>query len=288
MNNVFNPPASLQSGQIWHCNALNRNLLITEVDESYNSIGIVRAMVIKNSNILADENEVSIELDELLGLALGKVNVTLRITDGPVCKEDLSFYCGDIPEKYISKVSQAVKKIPSYTEEQMFTINNILDELQPLRERAIHKADESARRFSDSLVEVSLLEQLSLQPEIVYDYGLAAADGNDLEGANAFWKKEKNSELTMIGSEDELFETFLSIVDKGLYFVCYSQRFKSVSNVKLNNGYVEVHANPKLVNFGSEGKVFSLFKEINSLSPGIWELSFVADGRLYAFPLKLS
>jgi hypothetical protein len=290
MNNVFNPPATVKIGQIWHCEALNRNLLITEADESYTYTGIVRAMIIKKSGILADEMEVPIELDELLGLALGKVNTTMRITDGPVCTDDLSFYCGDIPEKYISEVKRVVNERPNYTEEQMFVINDILDELQPLRDKALRKVDEAAKKFVDSLQEINILEVLKSlnQPEEVHDYGMVASGGSNEAGAVAFWEKERKGTPIKIDSQISETEFYLTIVDDGLYFLCYSKKFSSISNIRLYNGSFEVPAGKGSVAFGSRKKIFAHISGANLLSEGVWELSFEADGENYRIPFLLS
>jgi hypothetical protein len=290
MHNFFNPPGEIKPGQIWHSNELGQNLLITDVDKDYSKIGVYRAMVIKKSDHLSDNHDVRFELDKMLAMALGKENVTLRITDGPVCKEDLSFYCGDVDSKYLPQIRDALNAEKGYTDSQIYVLEDYFYGLQSLREKALRKVDEAGKQFVDSLPVVSILDKLTTSSyEKFYEYLMVASDGSAEAGEEKFWEVEEECvDRFKVSGESEEVAVYLSVVDKVLYFLCFTYLHRKIENIVLNNGYNQIEAANESISVGSDHRVFSGFKNVEELNEGIWELSFNADGNrmVYAFKIE--
>ena len=146
MSNIFetfyNRPQEYKAGQIWHCSAISEDIVLTDVDAYYLKMGIARGMILSRATHLNDGKDLAFKPKGELRKLYGLERIILRITDGPILTEDLSFYKGEIPRNLTGKITETIKHRPELNPIQEEFSAKFLEKLQPLREKAILRCEQ--------------------------------------------------------------------------------------------------------------------------------------------------
>lgn len=131
---LLNKPDRLEEGQIWKYPEKNLEFVITDII----SENVVRAVVLCKWPSLKDQHDVSLKGDTTADRVFPRERFSLRITDGPVPASVLQVYSGKLDPETFRKVKQSLRvKEFNYAEEQWDGINEIMDALEPLRQKAL-------------------------------------------------------------------------------------------------------------------------------------------------------
>lgn len=284
--NFFNRPKIYKPGQIWHINEISEDIVITEVNEFYLKMGIIRGMLLSRATHLNDGNDIKFkpagELKKLYGLE----RVLLRITDGPVLTEELSYYKGEIPARVKSCINKSLKQRLNLNPVQEELSAELLEKLQPLRLRVLQKSEQY--EYARKIMVLTVLNEINKKARR-FNYRISASDESGLAESDEFWKKERdNRDRSICLLEDKNNILRISLIEGRIYFTAKSENFKNISDIKLIHGTKEIPAYEDYLVFGKEKRVFTSFTDEKKLSKGDWKLHLKIDGKDYSFEFKIN
>ncbi|MEG8945809.1 hypothetical protein [Rosettibacter firmus] len=226
---MLNPPKELKTGQMWKCPSKGVDFIITEII----SDKVVRASLITPIKYLADENDVSLKDDSIANEVFAKERFVIRITDGVIPTEILSVYIGTVEQQTILKINNSLKITTfNYDEVQKILLNELLESLTSLRERALEIYEEDA-------TEPIIITLPKIENYESADYYLLAAHDSKSEYKNMeFWDKERVSNFKNelpINISDMILR--LSCVDDKYYLIIITDKHKNIDKIEiLENG----------------------------------------------------
>jgi len=297
MNNVlfnyFNRPGEYKNGQIWHCNQIGEDIVISDVDNVYIKRGIIRGMILSNEVFLGDKKDLKFKPTGYLKDIYSPELVLLRVTDGPLHINDLSFYKGDIPKNICARISTVVKYPVDQNPVQMEFSTDIIEKLRPLWDNAFEKDEEYLESLQKEIKKDTINKILSLRvlqilkkDSLIMGYKNVAADDSSSD-IRKFWEKEKNSRKdSIILYKDSQSAIRLTVVEGRLYFTAQSERFKKISDVKLVQNKKIIIAKYKEIIFGKEKRIFTPFIQ-NEFVGGKIQIMFDIDNEPYSFTIEL-
>lgn len=287
IENFFNRPEAYYPGQIWHCNEISEDIVITDVNDFYLKMGIVRGMIISRATHLDDGKDIKFRPKGELRLLYGLERILLRITDGPLLADDLSFYKADLPRNITSKFNKTLKHRPEMNPFQEELCSKYLEKLQPLREKAFARSEEFEIAMNKLRV-FTVLKFLEKRAERI-KYKVASADKSESERFDKFWDKErKNRNKSLLLFEDESNVLRLINIEGRIYFTVKSKSFKKISDIRLVQKKILIKAVDEEIVFGQEKRVFTSFEDVPKLKTGKWEIIMKIDGKesKYKFEIK--
>jgi|GEM_PF-3068295 len=297
MNNVlfnyFNRPGEYKNGQIWHCNQIGEDIVISDVDNVYIKRGIIRGMILSNEVFLGDKKDLKFKPTGYLKDIYSPELVLLRVTDGPLHINDLSFYKGDIPKNICARISTVVKYPVDQNPVQMEFSTDIIEKLRPLWDNAFEKDEEYLESLQKEIKKDTINKILSLRvlqklkkDSLRFQYRIAAADVSSSD-IRTFWDKENKSRKDSIILYKDSKNTFrVTLIEGRLYFTAQSDQFKKISNVKLVQNQKIIPAIDKEIIFGKEKRVFTSFKDYDFESGEI-QIKFNIDKKSYSFNVEM-
>jgi len=222
LNNVLNPPKELKVGQIWYNNQTKRDFLITD-DRFLEKTGVLRSVHISRVIELNDGNEIIIKSD--LYKFYPTDRISLRFTEGPISKNELDYYLGEIIEDDLHLIKESIKNTSdSYTEVQQIILGAILEEIEPVRLSAINYfANQSEEKSANIIFCISPHLEADIKP---FEYKLAAADDSYLDSEQFYELERKNRDNSYVLIDDESTLIRLSLVNGNLYLVIFAKENK--------------------------------------------------------------
>lgn len=286
MSNIFetflNRPKEYKTGQIWHCSEISEDIVLTDVNEYYLKMGIARGMILSRATHLNDGKDLTFKPKGELRKLYGLERIMLRITDGPILTEDLSFYKDEIPKSKSSKITETLKHRPKLNPVQEEFSAMILEKLQPLREKVILKCEEYENKMNKLKILI-VLNALN-KKAIRIQYKNAAADENEKARFVEFWEKERDArDQSVILNEDDKSIFRLVNIDGRLYFTAKSEIIKKISDIKMVQKKIIISSVDNEIHFGKEKRVFTSFEDDSKIKAGDWELHLKIDGKTVKF-----
>lgn len=286
MSNIFetflNRPKEYKTGQIWHCSEISEDIVLTDVNEYYLKMGIARGMILSRATHLNDGKDLTFKPKGELRKLYGLERIMLRITDGPILTEDLSFYKDEIPKSKSSKFTETLKHRPKLNPVQEEFSAMILEKLQPLREKVILKCEEYENKMNKLKILI-VLNALN-KKAIRIQYKNAAADENEKARFVEFWEKERDArDQSVILNEDDKSIFRLVNIDGRLYFTAKSEIIKKISDIKMVQKKIIISSVDNEIHFGKEKRVFTSFEDDSKIKAGDWELHLKIDGKTVKF-----
>lgn len=286
MSNIFetflNRPKEYKTGQIWHCSEISEDIVLTDVNEYYLKMGIARGMILSRATHLNDGKDLTFKPKGELKKLYGLERIMLRITDGPILTEDLSFYKDEIPKSKSSKITETLKHRPKLNPVQEEFSAMILEKLQPLREKVILKCEEYENKMNKLKILI-VLNALN-KKAIRIQYKNAAADENEKARFVEFWEKERDArDQSVILNEDDKSIFRLVNIDGRLYFTAKSEIIKKISDIKMVQKKIIISSVDNEIHFGKEKRVFTSFEDDSKIKAGDWELHLKIDGKTVKF-----
>lgn len=294
MSNIFetffNRPQEYKTGQIWHCSEISEDIVLTDIDVYYLKMGVARGMIISRATHLNDGKDLTFKPKGELRKLYGLERILLRITDGPILTDDLSFYKGEIPRSVNAKVKETIRIRPDLNQIQEEFSAKFLEKLQPLREKAILRCEQYENEMNklNILVVLNVLNELKKKADRI-QYRAAAADESEKKRFVEFWDKERDArDQSIILFQDDKNILRLTEIDGRLYMTFKSDIFKKISDVRLIQKKSAIKAVDSEIVFGKEKRIFTSFEDSPRLKKGECELQMIIDGKehKYGFNLK--
>lgn len=282
IKNLLNPPLEIKPGQIWRCSEIQKDVIITNND--FENTGVLRGIFLSGVQNLGDEDDIILDSAEQLNL-IAKPKVALRVTEGPISQKALDYFVGELDENTFTAILQSLSKPLSYDEFQEELIAEILEEIEPLRIKAMEEYERWMMKYK-SFLELILINKLNYEYRR-YTNKYAAADYSVISNEDEFWEKEKSGQedrLTIISNDDLIIR--LSIVEGHLYFIALSESKNEVKNIYLTNGKLIIKALDEKLNIKEKLRVFTSFEESKLFSDS-WKLSFNIDGENFTYDIEI-
>lgn len=292
MSNIFetffNRPQEYRTGQIWHCSEINEDIVLTDVNEYYLKMGIVRGMILSRATHLNDGKDLTFKPKEELRKLYGLERILLRITDGPILIENLSFYKGEIPKTKSSKIAETIKLRPELNPVQEEFSARFLEKLQPLREKTIMRCEQFENEINNKLNILTVLNVPNAPKKNanIFQYRVAAADENEKTRFDEFWDKEREArDQSIVHKEDAEGIFRLVNIEGRLYLTVKSETYKKISDIKMVHKKIIISSVDKEIIFGKEKRVFTSFEDDSKIKAVDWEIHLKIDGKAVKFKI---
>ena len=284
LNNVNNPPENIQKKQIWYSRDYNKKFLIIDDEQDGEDYGIYVALLLSSvPEVFADGIDVVIEKSKFPFLASDKL--AMRLTRGPVHKEQLDYYLGEIDDETFHKILKTTKVLKNnYDEDQQILFSEILEDLEFVRAEAINLLEEKLEQeveVKDSEEErkpiiIYIDEQTTEASNIDDVYIPAAAIAANSIGVVSkiveFWEYIVSSKKNSVIKEDKYIIDLVK-QKKGLYFVVYSNENMTIENISIEQNNKVIEAKPSKLELEKESKTAAFFS-FSKLTKGKAKLIF--------------
>lgn len=222
---ILTPPKKIEAGQMWKVPAKGLELIITEIITD----NVVRAALITPLSVLADVNDVSLKDDSIAKIMFGRERFVLRITDGPIPTDILSIYYGKVENATFERIKKSLSNRDfKYDEAQNILIDTLLESLEPLREQALVKYEETA-------TEPIIIDLPYIQNYESSNVMKLAADDLEIELQGIeFWRKEResiNKKELPINIPNLILR--ISLVDNKYFLIIMTDKYKHIDLLEI-------------------------------------------------------
>jgi len=291
MSNIFetyfNRPAEYKVGQIWHCSEIDEDIVISDVNDLYLKMGILRGMILSRATHMDDGKDLKFKPKGELKKLYGLERILLRFTDGPVLTENLSFYKGEIPNNVTSKIPLTIKQRPNLNPVQEELSVEFFEKLQPIREMVMVKNEQ----FEKEMNKIKILMVLNILNKKAgrIKYRVAASDESERNRFDEFWEMERekrNESIALLEKDGNIIR--LINIDGRLYLTVKSKTFKIITDVKLRQKDIIIKAIDYEIVFGKDKMIFTSFEDELEFESDQTDLILKIDGteHIYSFILK--
>jgi len=291
MSNIFetyfNRPVEYKVGQIWHCSEIDEDIVISDVNDLYLKMGILRGMILSRATHMDDGKDLKFKPKGELKKLYGLERILLRFTDGPVLTENLSFYKGEIPNNVTSKIPLTIKQRPNLNPVQEELSVEFFEKLQPIREMVMVKNEQ----FEKEMNKIKILMVLNILNKKAgrIKYRVAASDESERNRFDEFWEMERekrNESIALLEKDGNIIR--LINIDGRLYLTVKSKTFKIITDVKLRQKDIIIKAIDYEIVFGKDKMIFTSFEDELEFESDQTDLILKIDGteHIYSFILK--
>ena len=291
MSNIFetyfNRPAEYKVGQIWHCSEIDEDIVISDVNDLYLKMGILRGMILSRATHMDDGKDLKFKPKGELKKLYGLERILLRFTDGPVLTENLSFYKGEIPNNVTSKIPLTIKQRLNLNPVQEELSVEFFEKLQPIREMVMVKNEQ----FEKEMNKIKILMVLNILNKKAgrIKYRVAASDESERNRFDEFWEMERekrNESIALLEKDGNIIR--LINIDGRLYLTVKSKTFKIITDVKLRQKDIIIKAIDYEIVFGKDKMIFTSFEDELEFESDQTDLILKIDGteHIYSFILK--